>query len=44
MIACPEEIAHGKGWIDDAQLQVQATALAKTEYGRYLQSLLEVVR
>jgi glucose-1-phosphate thymidylyltransferase len=40
MIACPEEIAHGKGWIDDAQLQVQATALAKTDYGKYLQSLL----
>jgi glucose-1-phosphate thymidylyltransferase len=40
MIACPEEISYGKGWIDDAQLQVQATALAKTEYGKYLQSLL----
>jgi glucose-1-phosphate thymidylyltransferase len=40
MIACPEEIAHGKGWIDDAHLQVQADALAKTAYGVYLQGLL----
>jgi glucose-1-phosphate thymidylyltransferase len=40
MIACPEEISYIKGWIDDAQLQVQATALAKTEYGKYLQTLI----
>jgi glucose-1-phosphate thymidylyltransferase len=40
MIACPEEIAYGKGWIDDAQLRVQAEALAKTAYGVYLQGLL----
>ena len=40
MIACPEEIAHGRGWIDDAQLATQAQALAKTDYGRYLQGLL----
>ena len=33
-IACPEEIAYRQGWID-------ATALGKTEYGRYLQQLLE---
>lgn len=41
MIACPEEIAYGKGWIDDAQLRTQADALAKTAYGAYLQGLLE---
>jgi glucose-1-phosphate thymidylyltransferase len=40
MIACPEEIAYGKGWIDDAQLRAQADALAKTAYGAYLHGLL----
>lgn len=40
MIACPEEISYGRGWIDDAQLGVQADALAKTEYGVYLKGLL----
>jgi glucose-1-phosphate thymidylyltransferase len=40
MIACPEEIAYGRGWIDDAQLRVQAEALAKTAYGTYLHGLL----
>lgn len=41
MIACPEEIAYGKGWINDDELRVQAEALAKTAYGVYLQGLLE---
>ena len=41
MIACPEEIAYGRGWIDDDALRVQADALAKTAYGQYLQGLLE---
>ncbi|MCH9687464.1 MAG: glucose-1-phosphate thymidylyltransferase RfbA [Deltaproteobacteria bacterium] len=41
MIACPEEISYSKGWIDDAQLQAQAEALAKTEYGQYLFGLLQ---
>jgi glucose-1-phosphate thymidylyltransferase len=39
-VACPEEIAHLQGWIDDAQLERLAAPLAKTEYGRYL---LEIV-
>ncbi|MEM9463404.1 MAG: sugar phosphate nucleotidyltransferase, partial [Myxococcota bacterium] len=41
MIACPEEIAHSRGWIDDDALRVQAEALAKTAYGQYLKGLLE---
>ncbi|MCA9654950.1 MAG: glucose-1-phosphate thymidylyltransferase RfbA [Myxococcales bacterium] len=41
MIACPEEIAYWRGWIDDDQLRVQAEALAKTAYGVYLKGLLE---
>lgn len=40
-IACPEEIAHQKGWMDDAMLRAQGEALVKTEYGRYLLGLLE---
>lgn len=37
---CPEEIAYEQGWIDDAQLAAHADAFGKTEYGRYLRSLL----
>jgi glucose-1-phosphate thymidylyltransferase len=40
-IACPEEIAYRQGWIDATALAEQAAALGKTEYGRYLQQLLE---
>jgi len=39
-VACPEEIAWSNGWIDDAQLQSLADAMAKNSYGRYLQDLL----
>ncbi len=35
-IACPEEIAHILGHIDDDQLRRLAGPLAKTAYGRYL--------
>jgi glucose-1-phosphate thymidylyltransferase len=40
MVACPEEIAYGNGWIDAAQLERLATPLRKTTYGRYLLGLL----
>lgn len=39
-IACPEEIAFNHDWIDAAQLDALATALGKTNYGRYLKALL----
>ena len=39
-IACPEEIAYLKGWIDRAELQALAEPLHKTEYGAYLFGLL----
>src|SRR5690606_10490747 len=42
MSACPEQIAHGRGWIDDEQLREQAEALAKTDYGVYLKGLLSM--
>jgi len=43
-IACPEEIAWRYGWIDDAELQRQAEALAKSGYGEYLAMLLKAGR
>jgi glucose-1-phosphate thymidylyltransferase len=38
-VACPEEVAFHKGWIDAAQLMALAEPLAKTAYGRYLADL-----
>ncbi len=35
-IACPEEIAFSKGWIDHEQLLQQAQRYSKNEYGEYL--------
>lgn len=37
-IACLEEIAYTKGWIDDAQLDAQIARLGKSSYGAYLQA------
>jgi glucose-1-phosphate thymidylyltransferase len=39
-VACPEEIAFRKGYIDAEQLQKLAQPLAKNGYGKYLYSLL----
>lgn len=41
-IACPEEIAWRQGWINDKELARQAAALAKNDYGRYLQRCLDI--
>jgi glucose-1-phosphate thymidylyltransferase len=38
-VACVEEIAYGKGWIDRARLEASAAALGKTEYAAYLRDL-----
>jgi glucose-1-phosphate thymidylyltransferase len=40
-VSCPEEIAWRQGWIDDAQLEKLAQALAKNGYGGYLLDLLK---
>jgi len=40
-IACPEEIAYREGFIDLAQLARLAEPLAKSEYGRYLQQVVQ---
>jgi len=41
MVACPEELAFRKGWIDEEHLRQLAEPLAKTNYGQYLLQLLE---
>jgi len=40
-IGCIEEIAYQMGFIDDAQLEVQATRFIKSGYGEYLMNLLK---
>lgn len=40
-IACLEEIAYKRGWIDDEQLRKDAIPMAKNEYGKYLLRLIE---
>jgi glucose-1-phosphate thymidylyltransferase len=39
-IACIEEIAHKKGWIDRAGLEANIKKLGKSSYGEYLKRLL----
>ena len=39
-VACPEEIAYRKGWIDAAQLEELAAPLRKNGYGQYLVRVL----
>ena len=40
-IACLEEIAYKRGWIDKAQLKVLAQPMAKNDYGKYLLRIAE---
>jgi len=42
-VACPEEVAFRKGWIDRDALERLAQALAKTAYGEYLGDLAREV-
>lgn len=39
-VACPEEIAFRKGWIDAAALERLAQPMAKNPYGQYLKALI----
>ncbi|MCW5619987.1 MAG: glucose-1-phosphate thymidylyltransferase RfbA [Burkholderiales bacterium] len=40
-VACPEEIAWRRGWIDDEQLMQLTAPLAKNSYGAYLLDLMK---
>ncbi|MEO6801811.1 MAG: glucose-1-phosphate thymidylyltransferase RfbA [Granulicella sp.] len=40
-VACPEEIAYRLGYIDEAQLTILASRIAKSTYGQYLLRMLE---
>lgn len=39
-VACLEEIAFRKGWITKSQLADLAKSLEKTDYGKYLYSVI----
>jgi glucose-1-phosphate thymidylyltransferase len=39
-IACPEEVAFAKGWIDSAQMTHLAAAMRNSSYGQYLSRLV----
>ena len=38
-VACIEEIAYKRGWIDKEQLRKLAEPMAKNDYGKYLLSI-----
>jgi glucose-1-phosphate thymidylyltransferase len=40
-VACPEELAYRRGWIDAAQLETLAQPLAKSGYGQYLLAIIK---
>jgi len=40
-VACPEELAFRRGWIDAAQLERLAQPLLKNAYGQYLMQVLK---
>lgn len=40
-VACPEEIAFRKGWLDAVQLEQLAEPMQKNQYGQYLLGLLK---
>lgn len=40
-VACLEEIAYRKGWIDDVRLKEVASPMLKNQYGQYLLKLIK---
>ncbi len=40
-VACLEEIAYRRGWIDDVKLKEAATPMVKNQYGQYLLKLIK---
>lgn len=43
-IACPEEVAHQLGYINDAALEAAVARMAGSDYGRYLARYLQLGR
>ncbi|SPZ44230.1 Glucose-1-phosphate thymidylyltransferase [Plesiomonas shigelloides] len=41
-VACPEEIAFRKNFIDEEQVQALANSLSKNDYGKYLLRMLQL--
>jgi len=41
-VACVEEIAYRKGWLDTAGLERAAEASGKTEYAEYLRYITKI--
>ena len=39
-IACLEEVAYNKGWINEVQMMKQAKKLTKSDYGAYIETLI----
>lgn len=42
MISCIEEIAYRKGFIDIEQLEKLSKPLMKTQYGKYIQQIVDI--
>lgn len=42
-IACLEEIALNQGWVDVVSVRARAAELAKSDYGRYLMTIVEEI-
>ncbi len=42
-IACPEEVAHRMGYIDDRALEAAVAGLTRSDYGHYLNAYLDQV-
>ena len=40
-VACLEEIAYQKGWIDKEQMEHLADVMSKNDYGKYLKKIIE---
>ncbi|MBF4805314.1 MAG: glucose-1-phosphate thymidylyltransferase, partial [Pseudoleptotrichia goodfellowii] len=40
-VACIEEIAYNKGWIEKREIMEKAGIMKNTEYGKYLKSLIK---
>lgn len=40
-VACLEEIAYQKGWIDKEQMEHLANVMSKNDYGKYLKKIIE---